>query len=463
MKSTLPPILCALLVCTWLPASAREQLSHGRFENVTLYRPQGETKQFVLFLSGDRGWSRGVDRMAQVLAGEGAMVAGISTPRLFANLEADGGNCVFPDGDLENLSHYLQGYARLPTYHTPILVGYSSGATLAYAMLAQAPHGTFAGALSLGFCVDLELEKPLCKGRDVHFTVRPDHGVDLLPARSLRAPWVSIHGANDRVCRPDAARRFVSEVPGAQFELLPDVAHNYASARNWQSPLLDAYRKIASSNAAVLPPPPASLSDLPLVEVGAHGDSPYLAILLSGDGGWAGLDKSVAAALASHGIPVVGLDSLRYFWTARTPERVTADVDRILGYYAAHWRKTQAVLIGYSQGADVLPFVINRLPAASRALVAQTVLMGPGEQASFEFHLGNWLGNERDAIPIQPEAVKLRAASTLCLHGTDDPDSLCPGLPRTSVTSMALPGGHHFDGAYDDLAKIIVRRLSAPR
>ena len=44
------------------------------------------------------------------------------------------------------------------------------------------------------------------------------------------------------------------------------------------------------------------------------------AIVMSGDGGWAGLDKDVAQALSAHGIPVVGLDSLRYFWSPRTPE-----------------------------------------------------------------------------------------------------------------------------------------------
>lgn len=43
------------------------------------------------------------------------------------------------DGDLENLSHALQGCARLPAYFPPLLVGEGSGASLAYAMPAQAP------------------------------------------------------------------------------------------------------------------------------------------------------------------------------------------------------------------------------------------------------------------------------------------------------------------------------------
>lgn len=464
MRNPLRPLLwLCLFIVVGAPVHAQEQISHGRFENVTLYRPQGEARQFVLLLSGDDGWVRGVDRMAQLLAVEGAMVAGISTPRLLSNLEADGGSCVFPDGDLENLSHYLQGYAGLSTYHIPILVGYSSGATLAYAMIAQAPKGTFAGAISLGFCADLELQKPLCQGEGVHFSPRPDgEGIDLVPAKKLLAPWIALHGASDRVCDTGTARRFAAQIPDARFILLPGMGHDYTSAPRWQSQFVDAYRKIAAHDTASMPSPPASLADLPLVEVPAHKNAPWFAIMLSGDGGWAGLDKNVAAALAAKGVPVVGLDSLRYFWKARTPQGVAMDVDRVLRYYVAHWKKPQALLVGYSQGADVLPFAVNRLPATSRSLVAQTILLGLGERASFEFHLGNWLGAERDALPIRPEAAKLTAAATLCLYGTDDEDSLCPKLPTTSVTAQSLPGGHHFDGAYDKLAELILHRVSAP-
>jgi type IV secretory pathway VirJ component len=464
MKNPLRRLLwLCLFMAIGAPAHAQEQLSHGRFSDVTLYRPHGEARQFVLLLSGDDGWTRGVEGMARLLAAEGAMVAGISTPRLFSNLEADGGSCVFPDGDLENLSHYLQGYARLSTYHTPILVGYSSGATLAYAMIAQAPQGTFAGAISLGFCTDLELQKPLCRGEGVHFSRRADgEGVDLTPTKQLLAPWIALHGASDRVCDTGTAQRFAAQIPEARFVLLQGVGHDYASAPAWQSQFVDAYRKIASHNTANTPAPPASLADLPLVEVPAHKNAPWFAIMLSGDGGWAGLDKGVAAALAEKGVPVVGLDSLRYFWKPRTPQSVSLDLDRVLRHYAAVWKKPQALLVGYSQGADVLPFAVNRLPATSRSLVAQTILLGLGEDASFEFHLGNWLGAQRDALPIRPEAAKLTAAATLCLYGTDDDDSLCPKLPATSVTAQSLPGGHHFDGAYDKLAELILQRVNAP-
>jgi type IV secretory pathway VirJ component len=454
--------LAAALMCT--PLAAQEKLSHGRFKDVAIYRPAGEVKQFVLFLSGDGGWIPEVSDIARKLVDRGAMVAGIDTPKLFAALEADGAGCVYPDGDLENLSHYIQGYARLPTYHTPLLVGYSSGASMAYAMLAQAPPGTFIGALSLGFCADLDLAKPLCRGEGVHFTRRPDgQAVDLLPAKYLPASWVAFHGTRDPVCPTAAARGFAAQIPHAQFVELPKLGHAYPINGDWLPRFLVAYDQIAVRAAAELPPPPASLADLPLIEVRARQPGSAFAVLLSGDGGWAGLDKNVAAALAAKGVDVVGVDSLRYFWDERTPQGLADDLDRILRYYAAQWKKAGAVLIGYSQGADVLPFALNRLPATTRSLVGYGVLLGLGQEASFEFHVGNWLGSDDDdALPIRPEAAKLDPRKTLCIYGADEKDSLCPQLAPASVEALQMPGGHHFDGAYDALAATILQHAGIP-
>ena len=115
-----------------------------------------------------------------------------------------------------------------------------------------------------------------------------------------------------------------------------------------------------------------------------------------------------------------------------------------------------SILIGFSQGADVLPFTVNRLPPAAKAKVRATALIGLGEKASFEFHVTNWLGPSGDK-PIAPEASRLSAHDTLCMQGDKEPNSLCPKLPTTAVTTVLLPGNHHFNGAYALLAQTISR------
>ena len=439
-----------------------ESLSHGRFKHVEIFRPQGEVKHFALLMSGDGGWNSKLATIAATLASDGTLVAGVDTAELFADLEKDGGKCVSPDGDLENLSHYVQAYYKVPTYFTPILIGHSAGATLAYTSLAQAPAGIFGGALTLSFCVDLDLRKPLCESQGLRYTPLKN-GARLLPPSKLPAPWIALHGTHDHVCPIAQARSFIAQTPGARLVELPGVAHNYKGTDNWLPQLKTAFESIVATQVVQrLPPPPATLADLPIVEVEATpgtatpetADS--FAVLISGDGGWAGIDKEVASLLADRGVPTAGVDSLRYFWTARTPLGLAQDIDRIVRYYAFHWKKKHVLLVGYSQGADVLPFAVNRLPPATRQLVKLITLIGVSQSAAFEFHVSNWIGSDTDGLPVAPEMQKLSFADTLCVYGDDDSDSICPKVGAEHARVVKLPGGHHFGGNYLPLAQLVI-------
>src|SRR5216684_8837139 len=440
-------------------------LSHGRFKDFLVYKPAGPPASFVLFLSGAEGWNSTADTMARQLVQQGAMVTGVDWAKFKANLEADGGQCLFPDGDLENLSHFVQAYFHTATYLSPILVGVSSGASMAYAMLAQAPRNTFAAALTLGFCPGLNMEKPLCKGSGFE-SVRGTrgHGVEFLPIKNLGNPWVNLQGANDRVCPAGATRDFISQVRGAAGVTLPKVGHDFSSLPDWLPQFTAGYNKLATHNPTRVAPPPAGLSDLPVVEVPAQpvaaqpGVAPTdtFAIIMSGDGGWAGLDQDVAAALSAKGIPVVGLDSLRYYWTARTPEGLAADTDRMIRYYLAHFGKQRVLLIGYSQGADVLPFAVNRLPVMSKSYVALMAILGMSEHALFEFHVSSWISDSSSGPATLPEINRIAGVPVLCIYGADENDSLCPKLDPKRFNIVKLKGGHHFDGDYANLARQIV-------
>jgi type IV secretory pathway VirJ component len=459
-RATRAAALAILLLCPLLlfgDSAGAETVDHGRFRKVAIYLPHGPVRRFAFLLSGDGGWNSGLASIAQRLANQGTLVAGIDTPQLYTNLEEDTGDCVFPDGDLENLSHYIQAYYKLPTYFTPILIGYSAGASMAYAMLAQAPRGTFAGALSMSFCVDLDLGKPLCRSGNLRYTLRP-HGVGskLMPAPQLSAPWIAIHGSEDDECPLPEAKAFVSQVKGARFIEMPGVGHNYRDPRTWLPQFNEAYSSLAATAAQNVVSAPGSLEGLPIVEVPASGDSDSFAVLVSGDGGWAGIDKEVAGALAEKGIPVAGIDSLRYFWSPRTPAGMAKDLDRILRYYSSEWHRKHALVIGYSQGADVLPFAVNRLPAPTRSLVKLVAMIGISTSASFEFHVANWLGGGDNGLPTAPEIGKLSAANALCVYGDDDDDSICPKVSPTNARVVELSGGHHFGGDYGKLAKLIL-------
>ena len=458
----------AVLLATGAVAAPLESLDFGRFGRVTVYRGAGEPHDVVLFVSGDGGWNLGVISMAEHLADKGAIVAGIDIRHYLAQLENSADKCVSPDVDFENLSHYLQSKLGVKHYLQPTLVGYSSGATLVYATLAEAPDGLFKGALSLGFCPDLDLKKPVCRGSGIEATRRNDakgrfQGVNFLAAKKLSGKWISLQGEVDQVCPAPLTRKFVDSVPGAQIVMLPKVGHGYSVEKNWLSQYLSAFARLTAPppQAATAAPLPAPVADLPLTEVAAAPgtSSPWLGVFLSGDGGWVGLDRGVSEELAKHGIPVVGWDSLKYFWSPRTPEGASADLDRVLRHYSRAWGRTHVLLIGYSQGADTMPFMVNRLPPATRAIVDLTALLGISDSAYFEFHVTHWLGNPAGGMPTGPELKAWSGSPYLCIYGEEDGDSACPALTGKGGTAVKMQGGHHFGGSYAEIADIIMARL----
>jgi type IV secretory pathway VirJ component len=215
--------------------------------------------------------------------------------------------------------------------------------------------------------------------------------------------------------------------------------------------------------------PPAGalgVGDLPLTEVPPRGGAPAtgtVAVLLTGDGGWAELDRAVSASLAAHGVGVVGLDARAYLMRRRTPEEATADVARVARAYLARWSGMgndggRLLLVGYSRGADLMPFVASRLPADLKTRVRLVALLGLATAANFQFHWSDVVKDTRrpDDRAVAPELAKLRGMRLLCVYGADERDSGCRDADSTLVTRVARPGGHHFDRDYGALADLIL-------
>ena len=142
------------------------------------------------------------------------------------------------------------------------------------------------------------------------------------------------------------------------------------------------------------------MRDLPLIELHPKARGHQLAIIVSGDGGWASLDRQIGETFAARGIPVVGWDALRYFWKARSPEQMGADLTRIVRHYLDAWHASDLLLVGYSRGAETLPFMINRLPGDLRARIRVVALIAPARVTAFEFHVRDWLGGTAGTVPI---------------------------------------------------------------
>ncbi len=454
----------------------------GRFGHVTVVTPPERPGTVVLLLADGPAEQGRALELSRVLASHGALVLAVDA-RTYVHALEKGTRCAYPAGDLEVLSQGYQQHAELPEYLHPVLVGDGVGAAVAYAALAQAPPGTFRGAVSVDFAPALETSAAFCPGAGL-VRSRADRRTRerLAPSRVLKQPWVLLVADHDVDHPVKAAHCFTRALETARVLTVPGPGLARMPVATWQGALLAAHDAAATPLTAEMPQPvvsaaaplpdagergragDASVEGLPLVEVPATTSLPgdTLALFVTGDGGWANLDQSVSESLAAQGIPVVGFNSLRYFWRRRTPEETATDVARALRHFLSAWGKQRVVLLGYSRGADVVPAIATRLPEELRGRVRLVVLLAPGKEAEFEVHVTDIFGGKgRPTNAVLPDVRALKGTPVLCLYGDEElSDSLCPvlsGVPGTRA--VLLKGGHHFDGDYAAIARIVLGEL----
>jgi type IV secretory pathway VirJ component len=187
-------------------------------------------------------------------------------------------------------------------------------------------------------------------------------------------------------------------------------------------------------------------------------DQPFV-ILISGDGGWYGFEQTMADLFAATGIPTVGLNARRYFWNRRTPEETTADMVSLINFYRKEFGKNKYILIGYSQGAEIFPFVINLLPPNIKSGIVSAVLLSPQMTTDFEVHLTNMMGigNPQNKYKVPDEIAKIRDIQTLCIFGEGEKSQLPALLANTQIKISIVPGDHHYK---NDIA-LIIRTIKA--
>jgi type IV secretory pathway VirJ component len=454
-------ILAALALAATAATTAVDRLDLPGFGTVNVYRPEPieNARGVVLFVSGDGGWNLGVVDMARRLAPR-AIVAGVSMPAWQKRAESQAAHCWYPAGELETAAQKLEKRYRLPRYVPPILAGYSSGATVVYGALAQAPSTAFAGAVSLGFCPDLEVARPVCGSGSWTPSYDTAKHRGWLPERhDLVPPWHVLQGTIDQVCAPDATAAFVNAIPTAHLIALEKVGHGYSVPSRWGKAFDDAVASMLQPEGLFGAPARAAQKrfneqDLPLEVTWPEGAREAV-VFVSGDGGWSDLDRTVASELGARGIAVVGWNTLRYFWSAKTPERFLADLERLVGSIP------DGVTVfagGYSFGAEVVPVALAAEPeGGTLSRIAGLVLLEPGSYATFEVSPLDWIrkGGGPTDHPVAAALARLGALPVLCLEGGTDRDSGCHAPGATGLVREELPGGHHFGGAFKKVAERI--------
>ncbi|WP_425537668.1 AcvB/VirJ family lysyl-phosphatidylglycerol hydrolase [Pseudaminobacter soli (ex Li et al. 2025)] len=431
---------CLLGVAGSAPGAS---IDTGLIPSPRIVMPDDTPKSTVFLFSDKTGWSASEDDFAQGLSKNGAIVIGVDLPRYLKAIEKVPDDCAYLVSDIENISHQAQRAANSDNYNPPILAGVGQGGGLVMAIAAQTPAATIGHSVAVDPTVSVPLAKTLCSGAPRKVT--PQGTVYDLAEGALPNPI-------DVTFTPEASadgRSHIEDLHKQGFDItIKDAGVSAQAALE------------ASLTAMVGNPPASAAASMPIVALPAKPTHDTMAIVYSGDGGWRDLDKSVADVLQSRGIPTVGVDSLRYFWAARTPQDVAKDLHELMTTYTEQWKVKHVILVGYSFGADIMPATFNALSDDDKKKVRQISLLGFSPQADFEISVAGWLGSSSsDAVATMPELGKIDPKLIQCFYGQEEDDTACPQLEGHGPEVFKTTGGHHFDGDYPGLAAKIIDGL----
>jgi type IV secretory pathway VirJ component len=424
----------------------------GLIPSPHIFLPQGEVKGAVFLISDAAGWGDSEKTEADRLVSQGSVVIGVDFPSYMAALNRydvslnDG--CIYTVSDIESLSQQVQRAAGNSPYHLPIVAGIGEGGALALAIAAQTPDATIGQTFVVDPHAGIPLSKELCT--PAQKKVVGDRSVYGLTDGSLPDPII----ATFTPAADKDGRAHVEDLKKAH-----DAIEIRDSTDDAQTVFADTLDDLVTASGAFDNP-----LGLPLAVLEAKPNLDTMAVIYSGDGGWRDIDKEVGGMLQKEGIPVVGIDSLRYFWTERKPQETADDLSRIIEFYRKQWKVKHVLLIGYSFGADIVPATYQLLKPEEKRAVAQISLLSLSHQVDYVISVMGWLGQKTEGAGGDP-IKDLKGANpklVQCIYGKDDDDDVaCPAVKDVGGEVIELPGDHHFDENYDLLTKTIIDGLKA--
>jgi type IV secretory pathway VirJ component len=437
----------AIIALCGLAASCSHYVASGPYGRVKIAQPAGQADSVIILFSDRNGITQADDVTAQSMAEAGALVVEVNSTTYLSRLDQRHEKCHNLESDVDWFSRELQRKYHFTNYFTPMVAGIGEGGTLAAMALAEAPAVTIAGAVSLNPSATVTSQRPICTQLPI---VSTPSGLRYTPPKRFPGFWLVGITSN----ASNATRDYVM---AALHAGVPIELHDFAAPTT----AADALRSLIRRYLAKAKANETQITALPLNLLPVERPSKVMAVVLSGDGGWRDLDKTIAEDLQHQGVPAIGWDSLRYFWRKRTPQQTANDLAAVLNTFMAEWHAREIALIGYSFGADVLPFVYNRLPSTLRSRVVLIALLGFAKSADFEIQVYGWLGLPPGpkALPVSPELAKIPPALIQCFYGEEEGDTACPQLASQGVEVIRTPGGHHFDGHYTALADRILDGL----
>jgi type IV secretory pathway VirJ component len=114
-------------------------------------------------------------------------------------------------------------------------------------------------------------------------------------------------------------------------------------------------------------------------------------------------------------------------------------------------------LVGFSFGADVMPFLYDRLDEQWRKRIDLISLLSPFTAADWEIEVAGWFGAgpSSAATPLAPALGPIPGDRVQCFYGNQEKGNSCALFAAKGADLFEKEGEHHLDGDYDLIARQI--------
>jgi type IV secretory pathway VirJ component len=189
-----------------------------------------------------------------------------------------------------------------------------------------------------------------------------------------------------------------------------------------------------------------SKPDLPVsIFKGTDTSKPVL-FYISGDGGWNKFSTVFIQSLNFKGYEIVGLNAREYFWHKKDAKQTAKDMSSIITNHMKAVKDKSFILIGYSFGADVMPFVVNYSQPGVMDQLKHIILMSPSAKTDFEVHISELLGVGSNGGDSVPDEINKITQPVLFVFGEKEDGFPIKSIRIKNYKTEKLPGGHHYDG-----------------
>ena len=184
------------------------------------------------------------------------------------------------------------------------------------------------------------------------------------------------------------------------------------------------------------------------------GNGKQLIIFFSGDGGLNSFSTKLAKAINNLDYDVILLDSKKYFNSKYSINETTTIINRAI--QTQFPKGIRISFLGYSFGADVVPFIFDNLNENTRKQTTRLILLSPSETTDLQVHWADMMGlNVKRPFDVANKILRLSGVKILVIADKEELPNTFKTIRKDLFSLAYLDGGHKFDENQNQLLQLI--------